>query len=64
MNPNQLDHWDFFETRTSRLFDYIAIFNRLFVIASAMKEPLVDSTWPSYDFFTHLHRYAVIVLGR
>ncbi|CAF3418992.1 unnamed protein product [Rotaria sp. Silwood1] len=46
LNPNQLDHWDLFETRTSRLFDYIAMFNRLFVIASAMDEPLVNTEWP------------------
>ncbi|CAF1196744.1 unnamed protein product [Rotaria sordida] len=45
-NPNILDHWDYFETRTSRLFDYIALFNRLFVIASGMHEPLVNSEWP------------------
>ncbi|CAF5194325.1 unnamed protein product, partial [Rotaria magnacalcarata] len=45
-NPDQLDHWDFFETRTNRLYDYIAIFNRLFVIASAMNEPLVNTEWP------------------
>ncbi|CAF3289761.1 unnamed protein product [Rotaria socialis] len=45
-NPGQLDHWDFFETRTNRLYDYIAIFNRLFVIASVMNEPLVNTEWP------------------
>ena len=45
-----LDHWDLFETRTSRLFDYIAIFNRLFVIASGMHEPLVNSQWPMVKF--------------
>ncbi|CAF3796327.1 unnamed protein product [Rotaria sordida] len=46
LNPSQLDHWDLFETRTSRLFDYIAIFNRLFVITSAMNEPLFNAQWP------------------
>ncbi|CAF3024909.1 unnamed protein product [Rotaria sp. Silwood2] len=46
LDPSQLDHWDLFETRTSRLFDYIAIFNRLFVIASAMNAPLVNTEWP------------------
>ncbi|CAM4804314.1 unnamed protein product [Rotaria magnacalcarata] len=45
-NPNLLDHWDFFETRPSRLFEYIAIFNRLFVVASGMHEPLVNAEWP------------------
>jgi hypothetical protein len=35
-NPNVLDHWDLFETQT----------NRLFVIASGMHEPLVNSEWP------------------
>jgi hypothetical protein len=45
-NPNVLDHWDLFETQTNRLFDYIALFNRLFVIASGMHEPLVNSEWP------------------
>ncbi|CAM4941895.1 unnamed protein product [Rotaria socialis] len=45
-NPNLLDHWDFFETRPNRLFDYIAVFNRLFVIASGMHEPLVNTEWP------------------
>ncbi|CAF3666159.1 unnamed protein product [Rotaria sp. Silwood1] len=45
-NPNLLDHWDFFETRTNRLFDYISLFNRLFIIASGMHEPLVNSQWP------------------
>jgi hypothetical protein len=46
VNPGQLDHWDLFETRTSRLFDYISMFNQLFVIASAMHEPLVNVEWP------------------
>ncbi|CAF0773808.1 unnamed protein product [Adineta steineri] len=45
-NAGILDHWDLFETRTSRLFDYIASFNRLFVVGSGMHEPLVDSQWP------------------
>ncbi|CAF4438462.1 unnamed protein product [Rotaria sp. Silwood2] len=45
-NPNMLDHWDYFETRTSRLFEYIPIFNRLFIITSGMNEPLVNSEWP------------------
>ena len=45
-NPTILDHWDLFETRTSRLFDYIPLFNQLFVIASGMHEPLVNSQWP------------------
>ncbi|CAF4292359.1 unnamed protein product, partial [Rotaria magnacalcarata] len=45
-NPNLLDHWDFFETRPSRLFEYIAIFNRLFVVAGGMHEPLVNAEWP------------------
>ncbi|UJR37211.1 hypothetical protein I4U23_029920 [Adineta vaga] len=45
-NPNQLDHWDYFETRPNQLFDYIALFNRLFVIANAMHPPLVDTDWP------------------
>ena len=44
--PDQLDHWDLFETRPYRLFDYIAIFNRLFVVASALHEPLVNPQWP------------------
>ncbi|CAF0801046.1 unnamed protein product [Adineta steineri] len=46
LNPNQLEHWDLFETRTSRLFEYLAMFNRLFVVASAMHEPLVSAEWP------------------
>ena len=46
VNPSQLEHWDLFETRSSRLFDYIAMFNQLFVIASAMHQPLVDVNWP------------------
>jgi hypothetical protein len=46
MFPDHLEHWDLFETRTSRLFDYIAMFNRLFVIASGMHEPLVSAEWP------------------
>jgi len=45
-NPNILDHWDLFETRTSQLFDYIPIFNQLFIIPSGMQEPLVHSQWP------------------
>ena len=46
INPDQLDHWDFFQSYTDELFDYIAIFNRLFVIASAMHEPLINPQWP------------------
>ncbi|CAF1521815.1 unnamed protein product [Adineta ricciae] len=45
-NPDLLEHWDSFERRASQLYDYIAMFNRLFVIASAMHVPLVDSDWP------------------
>ncbi|UJR08999.1 hypothetical protein I4U23_013249 [Adineta vaga] len=45
-NPMVLDHWDLFESRPSRLFDYIAVFNQLFVIASGLHEPLVSSQWP------------------
>ncbi len=45
-NPNILDHWDLFEARTNQLFDYISSFNRLFIIASGMQEPLVNSQWP------------------
>ncbi|CAF1244484.1 unnamed protein product [Adineta ricciae] len=45
-DPMILDHWDLFESRTSRLFDYIAVFNQLFVIASGLREPLIDSQWP------------------
>jgi hypothetical protein len=38
----KLDHWEFFETHTNQLFVSIAIINRLFVIASAIQELLVD----------------------
>ena len=46
INPDLLEHWDTFERRTSQLYDYIAMFNRLFVIASTMHVPLVDNDWP------------------
>lgn len=31
---------------TTEFFDYIPIFKRLFIIASAMHEPLVNAEWP------------------
>ena len=45
-SPDALEHWDLFESKTSRLLDYIVFFNRLFVVASALTEPLFDPKWP------------------
>lgn len=46
-NPDVLDHWDLFETRTDRLFDYVALFNRLFITAPTLKQPLYNTRWPA-----------------
>lgn len=46
VQPNKLDHWDFFETRPNRLFDYIGLFSRLFITTTALNEPLINAAWP------------------
>ncbi|CAF0937244.1 unnamed protein product [Didymodactylos carnosus] len=43
--PNKLDHWDTFQQR-NKLFDYVAVLNRIFVISPAMQVPLVNHIWP------------------